>query len=312
MKGGRGLRRLVVGAGNVYRRMLAFVAHVAGPRVTYAYYSTLAGWMYRLLDPLRARCEAQCRAALGERLSEAEIVQIARASFIHRALNLADLLLAERRMRASTFAQRGGQIPEPFRGQLLDAQAQRKPVILVTAYYGPFDLLPLLLGYNGIPAAIVYKPHRNTAFDAYRLRLRTRSGCEAVPVDRAVNRLPEVLAEGGAVAILSDHHVQRGVAASFMGMPTVVSRAVGLLAVQHDAVVAVAAIRRTGKPFSFEIVVEDLFESEVWRDAGDPVVEVTERYVGALERIVRADPAQYLWAHSRWGAAPSRNSEPPG
>jgi KDO2-lipid IV(A) lauroyltransferase len=261
----------------------------------------MARWFYRLFEPLRARCEAQCLAALGERFSLDVVKHTAEQSFVHRSLNLADLLLADRRMRADTYERCGGRIPAPWLGMLLDLQSQRRPVILVTAYYGPFDLLPLLLGYNGIRACAVYRPHANRSFDAFRTRIRTRSGCEAVPVERAAMRLPEVLEGGGAVAILSDHHAQRGVPVTFLGLPTKASRAVGVLAVQYDAVVVAAAIRRTGQPFRFEVVVEDTFDRQAWVAAADPVASVTERYVAALERIVLADPAQYLWAHPRWG-----------
>lgn len=295
--------RGIIGLSNAYRRILALVLHLAGPRVAYAYYRTLSRCFYRLFEPVRMQCEAQCAAALEALHPPDEIRRIAAQSFVHRALNLADLMLADRRVRAGNFERCGGRIPEPWLGMLHDAHAKRRPLILVTAYYGPFDLLPLLLGYNGIRASAVYKPHANRSFDAYRTRIRTRSGCEAVPVDQAVSRLPKVLEGGGAVAILSDHHARRGVPVTFLGLPTNASRAVGLLAVQYDAVVVAAAIRRTSRPFQFEFVVEEFLDRQVWESASDPVARVTERYVAALERIVRADATQYLWAHPRWAEA---------
>jgi len=33
----------------------------------------------------------------------------------------------------------------------------------------------------------------------------------------------------------------------------------------------------------------------------DPVKFITARYMRALERLILADPAQYLWAYARWG-----------
>lgn len=290
-----------MGLSDGFRVLLSLALHLAGPRIAYGYYRTLARWLYRLFEPLRAQCEGQCRAALGAAYADEEIRKIAAESFVQRSLNLADLLLANWRMRAGTFARYGGLVPEPYCTMLQEARGQGRPVILVTAYYGPFDLLPLLLGYNGVPAAAVYKRHANPRFDAWRTRIRTRSGCEAIPVEQAVTRLPEVLESGGAVAILSDHHAARGVPVTFLGLPTTVSRVVGVLAVRHDAIVVVAAIRRVGRPFRFELRVEDYFDSADWRSAEDPVVCVTERYVAGLERIVRGDPAQYLWTHARWG-----------
>ncbi|MCB9851262.1 MAG: lysophospholipid acyltransferase family protein [Phycisphaerales bacterium] len=311
---GKWLVRLLIFAGNLYRRMLAMGLHLIGPRAAYGLFAFAGRRMYRLLDPLRNYSEKQCLAALGDRLSQAETRRISEQAFVHRCWNLADLMLADWRVRERTCAGVGGQIPEPYRGMLRDAVAQRKPVILLTAYYGPFDLLPLFLGYNGIPAGAVYLPHANARFDVYRRRIRTRSGCSAIPVADAINELPRILESGGAVALLSDHHATKGgVEVEFLGIPTAASRAVGILAARYDAIVAVAAIRRTNKPFRFEIVVGDYFDATTWRDDTDPVITITKRYLAAIERIVRDDPTQYLWAHARWGAsAASAQQASPG
>ena len=47
--------------------------------------------------------------------------------------------------------------------------------------------------------------------------------------------------------------------------------------------------------------MEDLFGPDDWRNDPDPVVYITRRYLAGLERLILADPSQYLWAHPRWG-----------
>ncbi len=294
--------RALVRLSNTYRRVLALVLGVIGPRAAYSVLAILARCVYRLFDPLRLRSEAQCRAALGNRYPPGEIPRVAERAFIHRGWNLADLMLADRLIHPGTYHRYGGRIPEPYLGMILDAQRRRQPVILVTAYYGPFDLLPLFLGFNGIRAAAVYRRHANPDFDAYRRAIRARSGCEMIPDTEAVGRLPEILKGGGTVAILSDHHAaRRGVLVTFLGLETVASRSVGLLAWHYEAVVVVAGIRRRNDAFDFEMVVSDLFEQSAWRGEDDPIVYITRRYVRALESIVLHDPTQYLWANARWG-----------
>ena len=298
----RFLVQTLVRLGNAYRWCLIAFCRIVGPRAAYGLLETPARWLYALFDPIRQRCETQCRAALGGSMLDAAIRRIARESFVHRYRNLIDLMLADRMIRRSNYAHYGGRIPEPYRGLLLAAHARRRPIILLTAYYGPYDLLPLFLGYNGVLAGAVYRRHPNADYDAFRRQTRGRSGCELVPVEQAIVRMPQILEAGGAVAILADHHTERrGVPVTFLGQPTGASRAVGLLATQYDAVVGVAAIRRLREPFRFEIVVSDLFGSDAWRGAGDAVEYVTRRYVRAIEDIIAGDPSQYLWTHSRWG-----------
>lgn len=293
----------MVAFSNAYRRLLAAVLGILGPQLSYRLTATLGKILYRTFDPLRCRAELQCQAALGNQASPGDVSRLAEQSFIHRVWNLADLMLAERCLHPGTYARFGGRIPEPWRSTLLRAREARHPVILTTAYYGPFDLLPIFLGYNGIRDGVVYRPHANPAFDAWRRRIRERSGCELIPLTRAAGRLAEILEQGGTMAIVADHPAaRRGVPVTFMGLPATANRSVGLLARHYRASVAVAGIRRTGT-FRFEIVVAGIVH---WADveaAPDPVEEITRRYVAMLERIVAADPGQYLWAYQRWGEA---------
>ena len=293
---------MLVRLSNAYRRVLAVLLGVIGPRAAYSILGAMARCVYRLLDPVRLRSESQCRAALGDTYSAADVSRIAERAFVHRAWNLADLMLAGRFLRRSTYQRFGGRIPEPYRDMILTASQRRQPVILVTAYYGPFDLLPLLLGFNGIRAAVVYRPHANPDFDAYRRAVRGRSGCELIPDTQAVERLPRILEQGGTIAILSDHHAaRRGIPITFLGLETAASRSVGLLAAHYGATVAVAGIRRLNVAFRFEIVIADPFGPSAWDGEDDPTVYITQRYIRGLEQIVLQDPTQYLWAHARWG-----------
>jgi len=299
--------RTVLWLGNHYRRLLAVFLALVGPRVSYRLTELGARLLYRLLSPLRTRCEAQCSVVLGGMARNVDIPRIAERSFINRVWNLTDLMLASRWLRADTYRRYGGRVPDPFLGQLEAAQRRSQPVILLSAYYGSFDLLPVFLGYNGIRASVVYLPHGNAGFDEYRRRVRGQSGCEMVPIDNAAARLSEVLGRGGTVALIADHHsLSRGMPVTFLGQPTKASRTVGLLAWRYSADVVVAGIRRRGEGFRFHIVISDVVRHGEWAGHDDAVGFVTKRYLGALESLILDDPTQYLWGYARWGEAFAR------
>ncbi len=289
-------------AANVQRRLLGVYFAVAGPRIAYWLTDRMARLMYRLLAPLRLRSEAQCRAALGQRIASEDVPRVAEQAFVHRMWNLTDLLLAERLMHPRTWYRYGGVIPEPHLANMLDTQLRRQPTILISAYYGPYDLLPMFLGYNGVRAAAIYQTHGNMAFDEQRRKVRSRGGCELVTLAQTRERVPEILEHGGAVAIIADHHApQRGLPVTFLGLPTMALRSVGLLAWRYDAEVAVAGIRRLGRSFRFEIDVVDVIKPPAWAGEDNPVKYITDRYLRALETLVLRDPTQYIWAYPRWG-----------
>jgi len=292
----------IISLSNLHRRLLTSFFRIIGPRLSYRVTGFGARMLYRLLEPFRARSEAQCHAALRDQVPAACIGDIAEQSFVNRARNLTDMMMAPHLLRAKTFQRFGGRIAEPLLTYLLERQLRRQPTILLTAYYGSFDLLPVFLGYNGIRATVVYRPHSNRRFDAERKRVRSQSGCELVPVEDAAARFSRVLGDGGTVALVADHHnEQRGMPVKFLGLETKVLRSVGLLAWRYEADVVVAGIRRLNDTFQFELVVPDVVRFTEWRSHGDPVAYVSDRYLRALERLILKDPTQYLWGYARWG-----------
>jgi len=294
----------VIALGNAYRRLLARVLACIGPSRSYRLTAWGASHLYQLLDPLRARSVAQCRAALSANVPPEEIPRIAARAFIHRAWNLTDLMLASHLVRAENYVQFGGRIPEPALSELLERRRNKGAAILLSPYYGSFDLLPLFLGYNGIRATVVYRPHGNAGFDAYRRAIRAQSGCEMVPVESAAARLEQVLGDGGTAALITDHHVEnRGMPVTFLGLPTKVLRSVGLLAWRYEADVVVAGLRRTSQPFRFNFVIADVMHYSEAAAQEDAVEYITNRYLRAMEKLILEEPEQYLWAYARWGKA---------
>lgn len=291
-------------AANVHRLGLAVIFAVIGPRAAYAITRNLATLLYRLLPPLQWRSEGQCSAALERTgLASAQIRRIAAEAFVQRVLNNTDLLLAPRWLGPRTFRRFGGILPGDKLNLLLDAQQRRHPLIFVSAYCGPFDLLPLLLGYNGIRAAVIYRPHANPHFDAYRAGVRGRGGFELIPTEQVISRIPEILERGGAVSVLGDiYDEKRGIPVQFLGLPTRVSKLVGLLAGRYGAHIVVAGLRRVRGRFEFEFHLVDIIEGEKWMaEDGERIAAITQRYMTGLEQLVLANPEQYLWMHAAWG-----------
>ena len=67
--------------------------------------------------------------------------------------------------------------------------------------------------------------------------------------------------------------------------------------------------RRDGTKFHFTVGVQDIIYPQDWKDQPDPLRYITQRYTKALEDVVRAEPAQYLWVHRRWKTRP-KGEEP--
>lgn len=298
----RFIGRILILLSDAYRQCLVVSLAIIGPRPAYWFAAKMAGVLYALHQPLQQLSESHVRAAMGDRLNDDGVRDLARRSFVHRTWDFVDLLLARYRIYERNYVALGGRIDDKYLDLIRQAQADGRPVLLVTCYYGPFDLLPVFLGYNGIRACVVYKRHANPRYDEFRRNVRAKSGCELVPIEAAMDRITQTMESGGVAALVADHvDDTRGVPISFLGVPTTALRSVGLLAWRYDAAVVVAGIRRLDNRFRYRMTVTDIFDSSAWADATDPVVAITERYVRGLEQIVLDDPSQYLWGYSRWG-----------
>lgn len=307
------LARWVVRAGDAQRALLSVIYAIIGPRAAYAVSDACARTMLVLLPNIREQIEVELRAALPQ-LSRHERRKLATLAFVHRLRNLADLLLASRLLHARTYRRFGGELGPADRAGIADAADQSRPIVFVTGYCGPFDLLPIYLGLNGVRLTVVYRHHTVAGFDRLRRRIRAISGCELVAVEHAASATEEALSAGRAVAVVADNADDpRGVPVEFLGKTIRAARTVGLLAARHDAEVVVAGIRRTGDPFHVRIATMDSIKPPAWRGEPEPVAYITRRVFGALDRIIREAPEQYLWEPSRRDAASrSGGDEPPG
>lgn len=295
--------RRVERVGELWRRGLTLLYRLIGPRSAYAISRVLSDWLYRLLPALRAQSEANAAAALGAVVTADKLRRLARQAFLHRMWNLTDLHLAPHFANARCLDRIGGRLPPELHARLLAAQQRGQPSILLSAYFGSLDLLPLLLGLNGVRVSTLYRPHGNAGFDAFRRRVRAQSGGALVPVEDALTVLPRILEAGGAIALVADHHAaRRGIDCTFLGRPMRVPRTVGILAARHGADVAVAGLRRVRESFCFEWVVSEIIEHGEFAGRADAVEWITQRYLAALERLIRAAPEQYMWVRARAGA----------
>ena len=288
--GSTGAIRWLVRLADLQRSLLVLLFGIAGPRAAYGFMSLLGRFLYFLLDPLRILSEAQCYGALQARHSRKQCERIAGAAFEHRLWNLADLLMAQRYLRHPR-PHVLGTIPDEQVERLRAAQRARQPLILLTAYYGSYDLLPIFLGHHGLHAHVLYRPHPNANYDRLRQTVRRIGGCEFVSTDDAVAELPGLLERGETVAIVGDHQGGRNdIEASFLGLPTRAIKSVALLACQYNAGIVVAGLQREDRSFRFRVVVRDIFDASSWEHEDDPLRYVTHRYLRGLEEIVLSDP----------------------
>ena len=133
--------------------------------------------------------------------------------------------------------------------------------------------------------------------------------CEKFLLDDA-RILPALLARGRTVVLIADQDARRrGLAVTFLGQAASTFRGPARLALRTGAPLVFASLVRDGD--TYRITAETVREGAEARGASaarEAELELTRRWVAALEGRVREAPEQYFWFHRRWksGAAVAR------
>ena len=176
-----------------------------------------------------------------------------------------------------------------------------RPVIVVTGHFGNFELGGYALGILGFPTFTVARNLDNPYLDRYLASFRAATGQHLIPKNGGYEQIEQVLGSGGTMAFLADQYAgEKGCWVKFFGRPASAYKAISLLALEHDAPVAVCYARRLGAPMQFEMVTAGMADPRDTQNDVGTVRDMTQWYTSQLEHAIRTAPEQYWWVHRRW------------
>jgi KDO2-lipid IV(A) lauroyltransferase len=180
------------------------------------------------------------------------------------------------------------------------ARAAGRGLLVVAPHLGNWEVLLQFLQLGG-PSTVLYRPPRRPAVDALAKGARTRFGMRVVPASHAaVRELLLALRRAETVVVLPDQEPARGSGrfAPFFGAPAWTPVLPHALVQSTDCAVLLGWCLRV--PRGFEIGFEVL--APAFRAANIEAALTAMNH--AIERRVRAAPAQYQWEYKRFRTRP--------
>lgn len=182
-----------------------------------------------------------------------------------------------------------------------------RPVIIITAHFGNFEVGGFMLGILGFPTYTVARSLDNPFLHDYVDRFRRMTGQHIIPKKGGYDQILDVLASHGTMAFLADQAAgSKDCWVDFFGRPASTYKAIALMSLQHDAPMAVCYARRLDRPMQFEMVTTAIADPRDASDEVGSVHELTQWYTSQLEQAIRQSPEQYWWIHRRWKERPTR------
>jgi Kdo2-lipid IVA lauroyltransferase/acyltransferase len=185
--------------------------------------------------------------------------------------------------------------------QLVRSLLDDRPLLIVAAHLGNFEVGGYVLGVLGWPTYTVARTLDNPYLDRFVNRFRACSGQHIIPKNGGYDQIVEVLAHSGTMTFLVDQYAgPKGCWVEFFGRPASAHKAIALLALDNHARVSVAAVQRLDRPMHFELSNYAMIDPHEVGNSVGTIHELTQWYTARLEELIRRTPDQYWWLHRRW------------
>ena len=185
--------------------------------------------------------------------------------------------------------------------KLVRLMLDHRPMIIISGHFGNFEVGGYMLGVLGFPTFTVARKLDNPYLDRFVNRFRKATGQVIIPKKGGYDQILDVLSNEGTMLFLADQYAgEKACWVEFFGRPASVYKAIALLALHHDAPLAVSYVRRLGGPMQFELGTTDAADPREMGDQIGTIRELTEWYTNQLEQVIRLAPEQYWWVHRRW------------
>ena len=238
--------------------------------------------------------------------SQAEIEAIARGAYRNYGIALVESLWA------------GGQSAETLRGVLrvanpevmVQARAQQRGVLFLSAHYGSWELLPSSVRLNiDTPLAMIFQRQRNKRIDALFEKNRSRFDNVTIPMGISSRKALSALADNYVVLMLGDQSgPKEAVFVDFFGRPAATHRGVAAFSLKTGAPIVMGFVVRQSDG-TYTITFEEVDRSGLDSYSEEHIIELTRRHVVILEQWIRKHPDHWLWMHKRWKHMPHYESQ---
>lgn len=178
--------------------------------------------------------------------------------------------------------------------------AEKKNILFLMGHRGNWEMANLFASLRfSHECMVVYRPLKDTLFDQWFLRLRTRFGSRLVPMDDIAAELRQPRDRPYVVVLANDQSPQPQSAywTTFLHQDTGFFRGAEILARRNDLTVLYADFSRDNTRRGY-YRVEISLVTDACQSLGKN--QILEKQIQLLEADINAQPFNWLWSHRRW------------
>jgi KDO2-lipid IV(A) lauroyltransferase len=176
-------------------------------------------------------------------------------------------------------------------------------LMFLSGHFANWEMMPILAHQLGFDIAAVVRPPNNPYVAQWvASRRRVNGPGTMIAKHNAMRSMISQLRGNKSLCMLVDQKLREGIAVPFFGREALTTPAPAALALKTDTRILIAANRRLPGA-RFAVTVHAMPEFIPGGDDAEDIKTLTAAIQAQIEKIVRADPGQWLWIHNRWPTA---------
>ena len=172
-----------------------------------------------------------------------------------------------------------------------------KPVIFISGHFNNFELMAMHLEKSGINLAAIYRPLNNKFLNPIMEKIRKNYICKK-QIKKGLSGTKEILKyfkTGTSIALMIDQRVSEGIICNFFKKKALTTTIPAQFVKKFNCKVVPIYIERDRKyQFKLEIFKPIEFSKN------ENIETITSNLNKVLEEMIKRNPEQWIWSHSRW------------
>ena len=180
---------------------------------------------------------------------------------------------------------------------LTEIKNKQEQVVFVSGHFNNFELMAMQLEKSGINLAAIYRPLNNIFLNKIMERIRKKYICKKqIKKGKSGTReLLESFKKNYSVALMLDQRVSEGIKSNFFGQPALTTTIPAQLVKKFRCKIVPVYIERINEVFFNIKICKPIFYNE-----NTSIEEITLDLNKWLEKMILANPDQWIWSHDRW------------
>jgi len=274
-----------------------FLIWIIPNAVMYYIEKGLAAFIYSIDKKHRKIVYVNLELAYGNTLSNGKKEKIAKATYLNLIVLLVDFIKNQGISKEDLLHK----VIFKNESVLLDALKKDQKIILMTAHYGNWELLPLSIAAKFGPLTGVGRKLDSAVMDQILSKNRQQFNIEMLDKKGAMRDMITVLKNNRMLGLLVDQNTSEneGILVDFFGKPVRHTPSAAILARRFDALIIPTFITAENHK-EYQITFYEPISTEKTKDKEKDILDSVQKQAKITEDIIRKKPEEWFWLHKRW------------